>query len=204
LKGPRLQCLLQSSPAPAWSRNRSASRTYPLRVSTDRCRLTSIILKVLAGCYEISCGLQRGQAGSPPHAVRAPNAVRPPDHRFEEDAGFATGGTASRPRILGIGAVSGHHEHRSPRTRVATDARGWRSTFRRSIARLVPRPGQNTSSQGLPASRAARIVGDQSISRLRASWSFQRWTTASASARAALSAASRLKPACRGPASEPP
>jgi hypothetical protein len=27
-------------------------------------------------------------------------------------------------------ADSGHHEHRSPSTRVATDARGWRSTFR--------------------------------------------------------------------------
>ena len=51
-------------------------------------------------------------------------------------------------RILGIGAVSGHHEHRSPSTNVATDARGWRSTLRRSIARLVPQPGQNTSSHG--------------------------------------------------------
>jgi hypothetical protein len=28
---------------------------------------------------------------------------------------------------IAIGAVSGHHEHRSPRTRVATDARGRRS-----------------------------------------------------------------------------
>jgi hypothetical protein len=34
---------------------------------------------------------------------------------------------------------------------VATEARGWRSTFRRSIARLVPQPGQNTSSHGVPA-----------------------------------------------------
>src|SRR5580700_3178522 len=58
--------------------------------------------------------------------------------------------------MLGIGAVSGHHEHRSPSTRVATEARGWRSTLRRSIARLAPQPGQNTSSQGVPAISAAR------------------------------------------------
>jgi hypothetical protein len=48
-----------------------------------------------------------------------------PGHR--PAAAFATGDTACSPRILGIGAVSGHHEHRSPRTRVATDARGRRS-----------------------------------------------------------------------------
>jgi hypothetical protein len=36
----------------------------------------------------------------------------------------SAGGSACRPSILGIGAVSGHQEHRSPRTRVATDARG--------------------------------------------------------------------------------
>jgi hypothetical protein len=30
-----------------------------------------------------------------------------------------------------------------PEHEVATEARGWRSTFRRSIARLVPQPGQN-------------------------------------------------------------
>jgi hypothetical protein len=93
---------------------------------------------------------------------------QPPDHRFVA-ADFAAGGTECRPRILGIGADSGHHEHRSPRTRVATEARGWRSTFRRSIARLVPQPGQNTSSQGVPAISAARIVGDHSMSRLAAS-----------------------------------
>jgi hypothetical protein len=76
--------------------------------------------------------------------------------------------------ILGIGADSGHHEQRSPSTSVATDARGWRSTFRRSIARLLPQPGQNTSSHGVPAIRAARIAGDHSMSRPSASWSFQR------------------------------
>jgi hypothetical protein len=43
-------------------------------------------------------------------------------HRF--DATFAIGGRAWRPRILGIGANFGHHEHRNPNTRVATDARG--------------------------------------------------------------------------------
>jgi hypothetical protein len=34
------------------------------------------------------------------------------------------------------------------------------STVQRSTARLVPQPGQKTSSQGVPASSAARIVGD--------------------------------------------
>jgi hypothetical protein len=33
------------------------------------------------------------------------------------------------------------------------------------MARLVPQPGQNTSSQGVPASSAARIVGDHNMSR---------------------------------------
>jgi hypothetical protein len=51
--------------------------------------------------------------------------------RFDA-AAFAAGGKACKPRILGIGVDSGHHEHRNPSTRVATDARGWRSTFRRS------------------------------------------------------------------------
>jgi hypothetical protein len=74
----------------------------------------------------------------------------------------------------------------SPRTRVATEARGWRSTFRRSIARLVPQPGQNTSSHGVPAISAARIVGDHSMSRLAASCSFQRSTALCLGARAAL------------------
>jgi hypothetical protein len=64
--------------------------------------------------------------------------------------------------LVGIEAcVSSHHwsrqlqalgHTRSPSTRVATEARGWRSTFRRSIARLVPQPGQNTSSHGSPRS----------------------------------------------------
>jgi hypothetical protein len=39
------------------------------------------------------------------------------------------------------GTNSGHHEHRRPNTRVATEARGRQSTFRRSIARLVPQSG---------------------------------------------------------------
>jgi hypothetical protein len=54
---------------------------------------------------------------------------------------------------------------------------------------LVPQPGQNTSSHGVPASSAARIVGDHNMSRPRASWSFHRWMTVFASARTALSAA---------------
>jgi hypothetical protein len=36
---------------------------------------------------------------------------------------------------------------------------------RRSMARLVAQPGQNTSSQGVRASSAALIVGDHSMSR---------------------------------------
>jgi hypothetical protein len=44
-------------------------------------------------------------------------------HRFDA-AAVAAGGNGCSPRILGIGADSGHHEHRSPKTRVATDARG--------------------------------------------------------------------------------
>jgi hypothetical protein len=51
---------------------------------------------------------------------------------------------AVRPNI-----AARHQEHRTPRTRVATDASGWRPTFRRSIARLVPQPGQNMSSRGV-------------------------------------------------------
>ncbi len=75
------------------------------------------------------------------------------------------------------------------------DASGSRSRVRRSSARPVPHPGQNTSSQGVSASSAARMVGDQSMSRPSASCSSQRSTTALASARAALSAALRLAPA---------
>jgi hypothetical protein len=98
------------------------------------------------------------------------------------------GGKAYSPSSLGMGANPGHHEHRRPSTRVPTEARGWRSRVRRSIARLVPHPGQKTSSQGVPASNAARIVGDQSMSRPVANLRFQLSTTASASACAALSA----------------
>jgi hypothetical protein len=36
-------------------------------------------------------------------------------HRFDA-AAFAAGGNACNPRILGIGADSGHHEHRNSRT----------------------------------------------------------------------------------------
>jgi hypothetical protein len=47
---------------------------------------------------------------------------------------------------------------------VPTEANGWRSTVRRSIARLVPQSGQKTSSHGVQAISAARIVGDHSMS----------------------------------------
>ena len=69
------------------------------------------------------------------------------------------------PSSFGMAADPGHHEQRRPSTSVPTDANGWRSSVRRSIARLVPHPGQKTSSQGVPASSAARIVGDHSMSR---------------------------------------
>jgi hypothetical protein len=64
--------------------------------------------------------------------------------------------------ILGIGAEPGHHEHRSPSTSEPTDASGWRSIVRMSIARLDRQPGQCTSSHGMPAITAQRIVGDHS------------------------------------------
>jgi hypothetical protein len=64
--------------------------------------------------------------------------------------------------ITGIGAEPGHHEHRSPSTRLPTLASGWRSIVRMSIARLDRQPGQCTSSHGMPAITAQRIVGDHS------------------------------------------
>jgi hypothetical protein len=93
----------------------------------------------------------------------------------------ALGGKAYRPDSFGIGADLGHHEHLSPSTSAPTEASGWRSSVRRSIARLVPQPGQETSSQGVPASSAARIAGDHSMSRPVASRRFQRSRTSSAS-----------------------
>ena len=62
------------------------------------------------------------------------------------------------------------------------------------LPRLVPQPGQNTSSHGVPAISAARIVGDRNMSRLATSCSFQRSMTAFASARAAASATCCLAP----------
>jgi hypothetical protein len=47
------------------------------------------------------------------------------------------GGNACNPMIFGIGAEPGHHEHLSPSTRLPTDASGWRSMVRISIARIV-------------------------------------------------------------------
>jgi hypothetical protein len=43
---------------------------------------------------------------------------------------------------------------------VATEARGWRSIFRRSIAQLVPQPEQNTSSHGVLAISPWGIIED--------------------------------------------
>jgi hypothetical protein len=60
-------------------------------------------------------------AVSPRRQVRAPIAARTHSPARQD---FATGGRACSPRILGIGAVAGHQEHRNPSTSVATDARG--------------------------------------------------------------------------------
>jgi hypothetical protein len=76
---------------------------------------------------------------------------------------------------------------------VPTEASGWRSTVRRSIALLVPQPGQKTSSHGVPATNAALIVGDHSM-RPVARRRFQRSMTSSASRRAAVSAFSLAAP----------
>jgi hypothetical protein len=54
-----------------------------------------------------------------------------------------------------------------------------------SMVRLVPQPGQNTSSHGVPATSAARMVGDHSMSRPVARRRFQRSMTSAASRRAA-------------------
>jgi hypothetical protein len=50
------------------------------------------------------------------------------------------GGNANNPISFGIGAKPGHHEHLKP------SASGSRSMVLRSIALLVPQPGQKTSS----------------------------------------------------------
>jgi hypothetical protein len=47
-----------------------------------------------------------------------------------------------QPGDTGIGALPGHQEHRKPSKRLPTEASGWRSKVRISIARLVRQPGQ--------------------------------------------------------------
>ena len=56
----------------------------------------------------------------------------------------------------GIGADPGHHEHRRPSTIVPTEASG-------SIARLIPQPGQKTSSQGVSATSAALTLAGAQV-----------------------------------------
>jgi hypothetical protein len=94
---------------------------------------------------------------------------------------LAAGGTACNPVRTGICAVPGHHEQRKPSTRLPTDASGWRSSARMSIARFVRQPGQYTSSHGVLATMAHRIVGDHSGDRS----AFQWVTISSAALRAA-------------------
>jgi hypothetical protein len=71
---------------------------------------------------------------------------------------------------------------------VPTEANGWRSIVRRSIARLVPQPGQKTSSQGAPA-----------ISAWRGSWAKQHVTAGRQALVAAVDHSLRLE--ARGPVS---
>ena len=92
---------------------------------------------------------------------------------------------------------------RRPRTPGAPQAKDQRADRGQRMAvdgpqvdrRLVPQPGQNTSSHGVPATSAARMVGDHRISRPVAKRRFQRSTTSSASVRAARSAFSLAAPA---------
>jgi hypothetical protein len=58
-----------------------------------------------------------------PIPALGPGGDRLPAHKFDA-AAFAAGRKACNPRILGMGADSGHHEHRSPSTSVGTYARG--------------------------------------------------------------------------------
>lgn len=99
------------------------------------------------------------------------------------------GGCARTPTIRGIGADPGHHEQRRPKTRLPTEASGCRSIMRMSTAQLVWHPGQWTSSQGMLAISAARIVGDHRVPRSAASAAFQRSMTRRACSRPAFSSA---------------
>jgi hypothetical protein len=86
-----------------------------------------------------------------------------------------------------VGALAARH---------ATDRRERVTIEGRQVDRAArPHPGQKISSQGVPASSAAGIVGDHSISRPVASRRFQRSMTSSATMRAARSAFSLAAPA---------
>jgi hypothetical protein len=50
--------------------------------------------------------------------------MKPSPGQPVEPAALAAGGSTYSPRIFGIGADPGHHEHRNPRTSVATEAAG--------------------------------------------------------------------------------
>jgi hypothetical protein len=111
-------------------------------------------------------------------------------------AAFCPGDKACSSRILGIGADSGHHEHRTQH-----EGGNLREGMTINLPQIdfVPHPRQNTSSHGVPAIRAARIVGDHGCQLL-----IHRSMTARASARAAASATRRLAfdgNVCPGPAS---
>jgi hypothetical protein len=103
---------------------------------------------------------------------------------------------AARPKCSPArrsGATRRSRHRRRARTPAASQAehrgadRGERmAVVRRSNARLVPQPGQSTSSHSRPAISAARIVGDHGISRPAASCSFRRSITAFASARGSI------------------
>jgi hypothetical protein len=97
------------------------------------------------------------QKGPPPRFVTG--AAGAPQY---PDAGaFATGGSAYSPIIFGIGADPGHHEHRKPSTRLPTEASGWRSMVRISIARFVRQLGQCTSKSQYASQAGRNIVTDR-------------------------------------------
>jgi hypothetical protein len=106
--------------------------------------------------------------------------------RFDAPA-FAAGGKACKPRILGIGVDSGHHEHRSPSPNVATDARGCGPR----CANQSPGPSAAGAEHVQPwrsRDQGGPDRGRPQHERLETSCSFQRSMTAFASARAAASA----------------
>jgi hypothetical protein len=73
------------------------------------------------------------------------------------------GGNVYKPSSFGIGADPGHQEQRRSSTKVPTEASGWRSMVRRSIARLVPRLYPETLSRPSRVSKSSAVSKRQHI-----------------------------------------